>query len=310
MISLEDRYRGCLVGLACGDALGGPVEFESRATMDQRFPHGLRELIGGGWLHLFPGEITDDTQMTLDVARSLCAFPDGDMSDLADRFLAWRNSQPKDIGNTTVDALDRLAAGVPWDEAGEQTFHHRGPRESAGNGAIMRCAPIALRFRDEPERLRQVSIDVSRITHANPLCTWASVAVDQAIAALLNGASIPQAIVMSADGIDGDEVRDAIDRACTSAHDGIASGGFVLDTLSAAFWSLLQTDSFEEAVVTAVGLGSDTDTTGAVAGALAGARYGFDAIPSRWRDQVQYRDELSELAECLLASSAGDARER
>ena len=300
MTSLEDRYLGCLIGLACGDALGGPVEFASREQMDQRYPDGLREFIGGGWLHLFPGEITDDTQMSLDVARSLCEHPDGDMADLANRFLAWRNSDPKDIGNTTRDALDRLANGVSWDEAGEQTHQHRGARDSAGNGAIMRCAPVAMRFRGQPERLRDVSIDVSRITHANPLCTWASVAVNRAISALLDAEPVSATITASVEGIEPPVIRAASELAQTGERDQIRSGGYVLDTLTASYRSLLQTDSFEEAVVTAVGLGGDTDTTGAVAGALAGAHYGYEAIPPRWRDTVQYRDELAALARRLL----------
>jgi len=308
--NLEDRYLGCLIGLACGDALGGPVEFVPRAQMDERYPDGLRDFIGGGWLNLFPGEITDDTQMALDVARSLVAHPDGNMDDLASRFLAWRNSEPKDIGNTTRDALDRLARGLPWDEAGEQTHVNRGPRNSAGNGAIMRCAPVALRFRTDPDRLRGVSIDVSRLTHANPLCTWASVAVDRAIAALLDGESIAGAIDRSSEDIQRAEVRSAIDLAGSVNRDRVASGGYVLDTLSAAYWSLLQTASFEDAVVVAVGLGGDTDTTAAVAGALAGAHYGLNAIPDRWRSQVQYRDELTQLALDLLSLSEARPREQ
>lgn len=303
MISLEERYLGSLIGLACGDALGGPVEFQSRTQMDQHFPHGLREFIGGGWLFLAPGEITDDTQMTLDVERSLCAYPAGDMTDLAARFLDWRKSDPKDIGNTTRDAIERLARGVPWHEAGEQTVQHRGPRASAGNGAIMRCAPVALRFRTDPVRLRTISIDVSRITHAHPQCTWASVAIDQALAALLDDASIPAAIDSAKTDIEDDAVCLATERVSSAHRDEIRAGGYVLDTMGAAFWSLLQTDSFEEALVTAVGLGDDTDTTGAVTGALAGAYYGIEAIPPRWREQVQYADELSSLARKLLQLS-------
>jgi ADP-ribosyl-[dinitrogen reductase] hydrolase len=303
MIAIDERYLGCLIGLACGDALGGPVEFDTRAQMDQRFPDGLRDFIGGGWLSLLPGEVTDDTQMALDVARSLVANPDGNMDDLASRFLAWRNSDPKDIGNTTRDALDRLARGVPWNEAGEEAYRNRGPRDSAGNGAIMRCAPIAMRFRNDPERLRDVSIDVSRITHANPLCTWASVAVNQAIVALLNGASIAGALAGSSTGIENAQVRAAVDQGTPTKREAVKSAGFVLDTLSAAYWSLQQSSSFEDAVVTAIGLGGDTDTTGAVVGALAGAHYGLAAIPGRWQSQVQYRDELAQLALDLLGLS-------
>jgi ADP-ribosyl-[dinitrogen reductase] hydrolase len=303
MISLEERYLGCLIGLACGDALGGPVEFDTRGQMDERYPGGLRDFIGGGWLRLEPGEITDDTQMTLDVARSLVAHPDGNMDDLAARFLEWRNSEPKDIGNTTRDALDRIARGVPWDEAGEQAHINRGARDSAGNGAIMRCAPVAMRFRNQPDRMRDISIDVSRITHANPLCTWSSVVVNQAIGDLLNGADIANAIDASAGDIAHTEVRAAVHHSRTAKREEIRSGGYVLDTLSAAYWSLLQTTSFEDAVVISVGLGGDTDTTAAVTGALAGAYYGIDEIPERWRTQVQHRDELGQLAIELLRLS-------
>lgn len=300
MISAEERYRGCLIGLACGDALGGPAEFDTRAQMDERYPDGLREFIGGGWLNLFPGEITDDTQMTLDVARSLVSCPEGDMDDLANRFLAWRNSNPKDIGNTTRDALDRLARGVPWDEAGEQAHQSRGPRDSAGNGAIMRCAPIAMRFPSDSVRRREISIDVSRITHANPLCTASAVAVNCAIAELLEGRSIETAFDRSTASVHQLEIRSAIQHALTAERAQIASGGYVLDTLSASYWSMLRSASFEDALVIAVGLGGDTDTTAAVTGALAGAYYGYDAIPKRWRSQVQYHDELSRLALDLL----------
>lgn len=111
------------------------------------------------------------------------------------------------------------------------------------------------------------------------------------------------AIETASIGIEPAEVRVAIALALTATRDGIRSGGFVLDTLTAAIWSVIRTDSFEEAVVTAVGLGGDTDTTGAVAGALAGAHYGLDAIPERWRSHVQYRDELAELARALLELS-------
>lgn len=298
-----DRYQGCLAGLACGDALGGPVEFVSRDEMSRRYPEGLRDFIGGGWLHLFPGEITDDTQMTLDVARSLAAHPDPDLDEMAARFLAWRNSGPKDIGNTTRDALDRLARGVPWSEAGEQTFRERGARASAGNGAVMRCAPIAMRFANDSGQLRSVSIDVSRITHANPLCTEASVAVNQALAALLHGTSVAEALEGCGAGIENNEVQLAIARAASADRDQIESGGFVLDTMTAAFWSLRTTSSCEEAIVAAVALGGDSDTTGAVAGALAGARYGYNAIPVRWREQVQHRDELADLAARLFELS-------
>ena len=184
---LTDRARGCLLGLACGDALGGPVEFTSRSEIAQRFPNGVRDFVGGGWLSLAPGEITDDTQMTLAIARSL-ATGSCDMADIATRFVAWADGGPKDIGNLTRSAITLLRRGLPWEEAGAQALVGAAGR-GAGNGSVMRCAPVALRYHSDVEHLRAVSIDTSRITHADPRCTAGSVAVNQAIAHLLHGGS-------------------------------------------------------------------------------------------------------------------------
>src|SRR5215207_8008126 len=115
--SLSDRAVGCLLGLACGDALGGPVEFIDRAKIAAIYPGGLREFIGGGWLNLAPGEITDDTQMTLALARSLVERGSLDMNHVAQKFVDWYRTDPKDIGNTTRAAIVNLATGVHWTEA-------------------------------------------------------------------------------------------------------------------------------------------------------------------------------------------------
>jgi ADP-ribosyl-[dinitrogen reductase] hydrolase len=303
-LNLRDRYRGCLLGLACGDALGGPVEFESRDSIRARFPDGLRNFIGGGWLHLEPGEITDDTQMTLAIAESLAATDDLDMDDVATRFIAWYRSNPKDIGNTTRTALRYLANGVSWDESGDRAM--RESRSSAGNGSVMRCAPAALRFRRDPGLLVSASIDTARITHADPRCTAAAVAVNQAIAFLLNGGERSDVVTAAIEGITDVETREAILRAPTMQESDVRSGGFVLDTTAAALWAFTTTDSLEEIIVTAVNLGKDTDTTGAVAGAIAGAHYGASTLPERWLSHLQYRDRLVELADRLLDMSDSD----
>ncbi|MGH2562303.1 MAG: ADP-ribosylglycohydrolase family protein [Thermomicrobiales bacterium] len=299
-MELADRYRGCLLGLACADALGGPVEFLSRAEIARLHPNGPREFTGGGWLHLAPGEITDDTQMTLALARSLADGGPLDMADIAARFVAWADSKPKDIGSTTRGALDLLAQGVPWDEAGERIQQAALPRGAAANGSVMRCAPIALRFRGDLPGLVQASIATSRVTHADPRCTWGTVAVNQAIAYLLDGGSIRDAIAAAVVDVPETRVVEAVYTASRRGRDEIRSGGFVLDTIVAAFWSLSSNDSFEETVVASVALGDDADTTGAVAGALAGAHYGASAIPTRWLELLQPRVELVALADRLF----------
>jgi ADP-ribosyl-[dinitrogen reductase] hydrolase len=298
-VTLADRYRGSLLGLACGDALGGPFEFCSREQIARDFPSGPREFTGGGWLDLAPGEVTDDTQMALAVGHA-CNHHGLDIDRLGAAFLAWYRSDPKDIGNITRAALARLALGDPWWEAGEKIQAAAGPRGAAGNGSVMRCAPLALRFRNDRAALIQATRGSSKITHADPRCTDSAVAVNQAIVHLLNGHSVAGVIEAAIVGIEEPSVRDTILQATAADASSVRSSGYVLHTVGASFWCLVNHGTLEEAVVAAVSLGDDTDTTGAVVGALAGAAYGIHAIPTRWLDQVQYRAELDQLATSLL----------
>ncbi|HET8521846.1 MAG TPA: ADP-ribosylglycohydrolase family protein [Thermomicrobiales bacterium] len=307
MPDLGDRYRGCLLALACGDALGGPVEFESRADIAAEHPDGVRDFIGGGPWRLAPGEVTDDTQMTLALARSLARGGAYDMDDIAKQFVAWMRSGPKDIGNQTHAALTLISDGVAWDEAGAQIQREALPKGAAGNGSVMRCAPVALRFRTEPEAIVPASIDTSRITHADSRCVWSCVAVNQAIAYLLNGGTLDTVAAVATSGVEDARVVAAVQTARELPRDQVRSGGYVLATVTAAFWSLLTHDSLEDTLVAAVALGEDTDTTAAVAGALAGAYYGAEALPSRWLDLLEPREELVTLADRLLVLS--EARE-
>lgn len=167
----RDRFRGCLLGLAAGDALGATVEFLSRAEIRARY--GVhREIIGGGWLALEPGEVTDDTEMALCIARSIVTLGRVDPADIAARFVEWSLTPPKDIGNTVGAALALIRAGVSWEEAGEQVYR-AAPGRRVGNGSLMRTAPVALFDAWRPQELVRDSRDVSRITHAHPQAQWA-----------------------------------------------------------------------------------------------------------------------------------------
>jgi ADP-ribosyl-[dinitrogen reductase] hydrolase len=296
---LRDRYRGCLLGLAVGDALGAPVEFINRDEISLRYGV-VREMLGGGWLDTKPGEYTDDTQMALAIARSIAELGRVDPADIGARFVRWMESMPKDIGNTTLQSLGYLAAGVPWDEAGARTAARKGD-SGAGNGSIMRTAPIGLACRNDPVELVRQSIDISRITHADPRCTWACAALCQGIAALLGGSG--DVLAAAVEGIEEPEVVATIEQAATIRRGEVRSGGYVLHTLSAALWAFVNHDTFEDIVVAAVNLGGDADSSGAVSGALAGARYGASAIPERWLSVLQSRQELIDLADRLLEIS-------
>jgi ADP-ribosyl-[dinitrogen reductase] hydrolase len=299
IISLRDRYAGTLLGLACGDALGGPVEFLKRDVIAVQFPSGVTEFIGGGWLDLDPGEVTDDTQQTLILAESLTAGG-LDLDQFSDGLIAWFRSDPKDIGNTTRVALEALAAGMAPLDAGAVAVAARGEQSTAANGAVMRCAPVALRFRREPDRIVRASLDSARVTHAEARAAWGTVAVNQAIAHLLNGGAIADAPSAAVVGIPNSEVCETVLDAAGRRRDEVRAGGFVLETIGASLWSLLNASSAREAVEMAVALGDDADSTGAVTGALAGAAYGAAALPQTWVATVQYRDRLESEAMRLL----------
>ncbi len=295
---LADRAEGCLLGLACGDALGGAVEFSSRAAIARDLPDGVREITGGGPHGLELGEVTDDTQMALAIARA-CTPVGIDLDAVIRNFLDWYRSGPKDIGVATSRALSLLDKGVPWCEAGERLL-----REShggvAGNGTVMRCAPVAIRFRSDRERLIRASIDTARMTHADPRATWGAVALNQAIAHLLDGGAVGDVLDVAVDGIGDGRVRNAIVQTPNLQYDELRSSGYVLHTLTASFWCLLNRPNAEEAIVTAVALGEDADTTGAVTGALAGAAWGASTLPARWLDVLQVREEIQSLARQLM----------
>lgn len=305
MTSLRQRYEGTLLGLAAADALGGAVEFMPRTAIARAHPDGVREITGGGPHGLRPGEVTDDTAMALAIARA-CTSAGIDLDQVAANFLEWYRSDPKDIGITTSRALGKLDAGVPWREVGDRMMQET-PAKLAGNGSVMRCAPVALRFRHDRDALREVSLETARMTHADPMAMWGSVALNQAIAYLLDDGTLDGIVDAAVEEVESDDVVTTIRGAIDRDYKDVRSGGFVLDTLGAAFWSIAHRDSAEEAIVAAVSMGDDTDTTGAVTGALAGAYYGVQNLPSRWLDILEPRDELVDLAGRLLSWSEADA---
>ncbi len=300
MTDVVARARGALIGLAVGDALGGPLEFTSPAEARARHGGRVTEMVGGGWLHLRPGQTTDDTAMALALARSLDECGTYDEADALKRYLAWRASSPPDIGITVAAVLGAAAAGEPPRVAAER-FHRESGGRSAGNGSLMRIAPVAVRFAREPDAMADVARRESTLLHFDPLaadaCEWFCARL---AGLLLDG---PEAASPASDGFDpriGETV--ALDRAAAGAR-AEPLGGFVLAALGVAAAAVASAESFEEALVWAINLGGDADTNGAIAGALLGARFGEDAIPERWRSVVEEADELGALAERLVAAA-------
>jgi ADP-ribosyl-[dinitrogen reductase] hydrolase len=256
-------------------------------------------MTGGGWQRLAPGEWTDDTQMTLDVVESLLYKRVFDPDDIARRFVAWKESNPKDIGLHTSRVLEEIREGRSWEEASRQV-QQESP-DNASNGSLMRSAPLALFLHRHPEYIAELSLVLSRITHAHPDCEWACVFQNVAISRLLHGEGKPQAIEDAYEACDGatPELKERIGLAMRVQND-TSPSGWVLDTLEVAVWCFLNTADFETAVVTAINRGDDSDTVGAVVGALAGARYGLSGIPERWLQPLKEIHRLLALADELF----------
>ncbi|WP_123537891.1 ADP-ribosylglycohydrolase family protein [Halosimplex salinum] len=296
-----DRARGVLLGLACGDALGRPVEFASTSAISAE--HGrLDEMIGHGTWNQPAGTITDDTEQALCIARSLVEHQTFDPADVADRFVAWYESGPFDIGGMTRRALTRLKRGDTWDEAGQQVWEQSQEGQNAGNGSVMRCPPLAIPYASDWDRLVEVSRQSSQITHADPRCTDGCAILNLTVAGLLEDVDTPLQDALEYVGADApDELVMALRQlARGDSPSKLETSGYAVHSLQTALHDGLFADSAEDAIVTAVNRGGDTDTIGAIAGAVAGARFGASQLPDRWLSAIDETDELETLAERLV----------
>ena len=301
----DDRAAGVLLGLACGDALGRPVEFETPARILAQYGEVTEMLANGTWGKP-AGTVTDDTDMALCLARSLVDREAFDPDDVAERFVAWYDSEPFDVGNMTARALSRIRDGESWDTAGQTVWEQSPEGSNAGNGSVMRAAPLAVAFAAADGRLVEASEASSQITHADPRCTVGCAVLNLTLAGLLtdDGDDGRKVLARALDRTSPPTALDEALRPVVAGYldpDGLRSTGYVVDTLQTALWYGLHADSPEEALVEVVNMGGDADTVGAVTGAVAGARFGADALPERWLDELDGRDELRDLAARLSA---------
>jgi ADP-ribosyl-[dinitrogen reductase] hydrolase len=289
-----------LLGLAVGDALGGPLEFLDAKTIGRK--HGrVTEMIGGGWLKLQPGQYTDDTQQTLILADSLLENNAFNADDLAARLVAWMDTNPPDIGTHTRGVLKRITGGTDWKTATYAA--QRSSPSAAGNGSVMRCAPIALFDWQDTHARTEHSRVQSEVTHAHQECQWSCALINSFIAhAMTTGvrdAALDRALAECRDA--PGHIRKRASVAAGKNRLDLSLTGYVLDTVDCAIWALMNSFSFEEALIEAVNLGGDTDTVGAMCGALAGAFYGENEIPARWLDVLQGRERIASVADRLAA---------
>ncbi len=298
-----------LFGVCVGDALGVSVEFTSRDTLKE---HPVTDMIGYGTYNQPPGTWSDDSSLTFCLAESLCqGF---DLQDIADKFCQWLDEaywtpyeMVFDVGIATRKAISRLKWGTTPTKAGGKDEY------SNGNGSLMRILPLAY-YVEHIQNLDEKFItihDVSAVTHAHPRSQMACSIYLQIALNLLQGDLPKQAYKKMKDTIEKYYVHEPYTRELPHfsrilkediskySEDKILSSGYVIHTLEASLWCLLNNTSYQDTVLAAVNLGEDTDTTGAVAGGLAGILYGFGNIPTSWVDQIARKEDIIELANRL-----------
>lgn len=304
---MRDRAIGALVGLAVGDAVGTTLEFRAPGSFTP-----IDDMVGGGPFGLAPGQWTDDTSMAMCLAESILDTGTLDPADQMRRYVAWQQDgywsstgRCFDIGGTTRAALDRFV------RTGEAIASGEVNQDQAANGSLMRLAAVPIRWHADVVEAAQRSGESSRPTHPAARPVDACRAFGAMIAALIQ--RVDAEVVLdpgfwSFGPLDPDV--EAVVRGSwrNGGRSGVIRGtGFVIDALEAALWAVGEADDFRSAVLRAANLGDDADTTAAIAGQLAGARWGFDAIPSEWRDRITSGERIAAIAGRLYDAGAGGA---
>ena len=300
----EDRAHGVLLGLAVGNLLGLPVEGASRSSIRTNHPDGITEIN--------PKErhrpMDDDLAQTIDLAEALADDQDP-VSGFADRLVKWRSENGRGIGIMTSTVIDYLEVGLGAPGAAQAFWREHGSPETQPNGALMRCAPVALMHALDPDRLIEQTAATCAVTHFAPGAQWSCILVNAAIAMLLRGRGVSREDLTFAAAQDGAPaeliawtlaIPDAIEERIAEER---VSGHTYL-CMQAALWCLDTSDSLEEALVRIISAGGDTDTNAAVAGAVLGARYGASAVPQRWLECVPDRKRIDEATWALLTKDS------
>jgi ADP-ribosylglycohydrolase len=301
---LVSRARGALLGLVAGNQLGVPTEHLGTAeAIRKAYPSGVTDLAPPPKNSPYD----DDAAMALLLGESLLGTQGFDANDVAKRWVKWMKVDGRGIGMTTRRALTLIDRGKEPFEAG-RLANQENPGRSAGNGSVMRCIPVALRYHDDFDRLIRVSTQQAAITHSDERCTWGAAAVNLAARELLHGNIYFIDEVLHRIGDRAPRaLRDAIHRVPREAEGDLpisraGEAGYVVHCIEIAFWFVMHDRTLEDSLIYLAQAGGDTDTNAAVAGALLGARYGEVALPPRWVDQITGVDGIATLAERLVTA--------
>lgn len=309
LLSLAQRVRGGLLGLAVGDALGAPLEFMTVSEIFARYGV-VTEMLASPERRLKPGETTDDTAMALAVAQGIIACPEDPIEEVGKLFLSWYYRDGKGIGNQVRRVFETYEVVRDWTAAAQQVAKEL-KGLSAGNGCLMRTLPISYVYCRQHSKMLEISERICRMTHYDDQAVASCLFYNDLVCRLLGETEKWEAYRQSLQALkeyrdkrkdnpaavaDFDKVIsvvEAIDKVDASSF---YSNGYVVKTLAAAVWCWLHGDSFERVLISAVNMGGDTDTIGAVAGGLAGTEYGAAGIPERWLNTLMEREKIDEVA--------------
>lgn len=299
----RNKIAGALYGVAVGDAFGAPLEFMNKANIIEKYGR-VTEMVGGGWLNLKPGEVTDDTQMTLCVAEGIVKNPDNPIPEIGKLFVEWYKSNPKDIGETCKKSIENIvyntdkkgADRFDWINAAHDTWiSNRG--QSAGNGALMRTIYLGLYYNDQ-KLAKLMAENISLMTHWDAKSKIACSLYTLMIFSLIRENNEEVAVNSLINILNGSEYT-------LSIKDNLNPSSYVFDSLNCALHCFTSTKNFEYAVIEAANLGGDADTIAAITGGLAGALYGYDSIPKRWIDTLSddLKNKLDYLVEVAMENN-------
>ncbi len=304
-MNLIDRYRGCMVGLAVGDAVGTTLEFKAPGTFTP-----ISDMVGGGKFDLRAGEWTDDTAMTLCLAESLVESKGMNADDQMGRFDRWFRRGHLSATGTCVSIGSTVRQALETYERSGNPF--AGPTNDAnsGTGSLMRIAPIALYFANDPAAALAHAVDASRTTHGSRASVDACRYFTGLLIGALQGKSRDELLAPRftpvPDAWTTAPLDERIDAVAAGSFRGkmppaIRGDGYVVHALEAVLWAFERAKDFRDGLLQVVNLGDDADTTGCIYGALAGAHFGVDAIPERWRSKLAKRVLIEKLAAQLHA---------
>jgi ADP-ribosylglycohydrolase len=305
--SLQSRYRGVLLGLAGGDALGTTLEFAPPGSFEL-----ITDMIGGGPFGLEPGQWTDDTSMALCLAQSLVACGGFDARDQMERYLRWWRDGYLSSTGTCFDIGNTVQGALAAYQASQNPFSGSTAERSAGNGSLMRLGPVPLAYRGCPTTAMAAAVASSRTTHGALECLDACRVWNGMLLAALAGWSKEDLCATPWRELPGFVAEDALTPAVESVISGsyreshppqIRGTGYVVQSLEAALWAFYHGEDFQQGALLAANLGDDADTTAAIYGQLAGAVHGEAGIPVAWRSRLSHHDLIVEMADALLALS-------